>query len=135
MTTQRIKGEVLIMRSSLFACLIASTFASPVLAQSQQDLDALAGGMGVRLAIVDNKPAKCPGQASGCFLSELDLRLPDTLAPDLAGGGFKLYFGSVSPVIQADSDAFTVKLINGDLHVLEPRAGATLAPGKTYRIR
>ena len=45
-----------------------------------------------------------------------------------------LFFGSVSPVIQADSDAFTMRLINGDLHVLEPRAGVKLIPGRTYRI-
>ena len=91
--------------------------------------------MGVRLAILDNKPANCPGQANGCFLSELDLRMPEVLAPDLASGKFQLYFSSVSPVIQADSDAFTVRLINGDLHLLEPKPNVRLEAGKTYTVR
>ncbi|WP_230558596.1 family 20 glycosylhydrolase [Sphingomonas segetis] len=98
-------------------------------------MNELAERMGVRLQILDNHPPNCPGQANGCFLSELDLAMPESLAPDLASGDFKLYFSSVSPVIEADSDAFAVRLINGDLHVLEPKAGATLQPGKTYPTR
>ena len=123
------------MRRELIASLIALCIASPAVATTQDELNSLAAGMGVRLAILDNKPARCPGQADGCFLSELDLRLPAALAPDLANGDFKLYFSSVNPVIQADSDAFEVRLINGDLHVLEPKAGGRLAAGKTYSIR
>ncbi len=123
------------MRRKMIAFLIASTFASPAFAASQQALDALANRMGVQLRILDNKPANCPGQADGCFLSELDLTMPQTLAPDLAHGNFKLYFSSVNPVIQGDSDAFTVRLINGDLHVLEPRSGVQLQPGKIYPVR
>lgn len=123
------------MRCSLIAFSIALSFASPVLAASQDQLNALASGIGVRLAILDNKPASCPGQANGCFLSELDLTMPAALAADLAGGDFKLYFSSVSPVIEADSEAFAVRLINGDLHVLEPKPGAKLEAGKTYHIR
>ena len=123
------------MRCSLIAFSIALSFASPAFAASQQELNALANAMGVRLAILDNKPANCPGQATGCFLSELDLTMPAALAPDLAGGDFKLYFSSVSPVIEAVSDAFAVRLINGDLHVLEPKPGAKLEAGRTYPIR
>src|SRR5689334_12783353 len=123
------------MRSSSIALSLALALAGPAVAASQAELNDFAGKMGVRLAILDNKPANCPGQADGCFLSQLDLRMPDRLAPDLASGDFKLYFSSVSPAIQADSDAFAVRLINGDLHVLEPKPGARLEPGKTYAIR
>ena len=123
------------MRCSLIALSIALGMAAPVGPASQAELDDLANGMDVRLTILDNKPANCPGQADGCFLSELDLRMPERLAPDFASGGFKLYFGSVSPVIQADSDLFAVRLINGDLHVLEPKPGARLEAGKMYPIR
>ena len=123
------------MHSRLIAFLIASSVASPTFAASQQELNSLAGGMGVRLTILDNKPATCPGQGSGCFLSELDLTMPRQLAPDLASGDFRLYFSSVSPVIQADSKAFAVRLINGDLHVLEARKGVRLQPGRTYPVR
>jgi hexosaminidase len=117
------------------ALLAALGLAGPALAASQAELDGLAGAMGVRLSILDNKPATCPKQASGCFLSELALRLPGNVAPDLENGNFQLYFSSVSPVIEADSDAFTVRLINGDLHVLEPRPGVRLEAGKTYPVR
>ncbi|MGE5562049.1 MAG: family 20 glycosylhydrolase [Bacillota bacterium] len=123
------------MRRKLIAFLIASSVASPTFAASQQELNSLASDMGVRLVILDNHPASCPGQADGCFLSELDLKMPASLPPDLASGGFKLYFSSVSPVIQGDSDAFSVRLINGDLHVIEPRAGVKLQAGKTYGVK
>lgn len=123
------------MRSRMLIGLLASTFASAAMGQSQADLDALAARMGVQLKVLDNKPRQCPKQASGCFLSELDLTIPANTGPDLATGDFKLFFGSVSPVIQADSDAFTMRLVNGDLHVLEPRAGVKLVGGRTYRIR
>ena len=123
------------MRRGLIAFSIALSAASPAFAASQQELNSLADRMGVRLQILDNKPANCPGQDGGCFLSELDLGMPETLAPDLASGGFKLYFSSVSPVIQADSDAFSVRLINGDLHVLEPKPNVRLEAGKTYPVR
>ena len=123
------------MRCSLIALSIALGAAAPARAASQSDLNDLAARMGARLAILDNKAANCPGQADGCFLSELDLTMPDRLAPDLASGHFKLYFSSVSPVIQVDNDAFGVRLINGDLHVLEPKAGAKLEAGKTYPVR
>jgi hexosaminidase len=123
------------MHRRLIAFLVASTVASPTFAASQQGVDSLAGQMGVRVAILDNHPAHCPGQADGCFLSELDLTMPRSIAPDLAGGDFKLFFSSVNPVIEADSDAFTVRLVNGDLHVLEPRPGVRLQPGKTYPVK
>jgi hexosaminidase len=128
-------GKASFMRRRLIAFLIASSAASPAFAASQQELDALASEMGVRLQILDNHPEACPANANGCFVSELDLRMPADLPPDLAMGRFQLYFSSVSPVIQADSDAFAVRLINGDLHVLEPRPGVQLQPGKTYPIR
>jgi hexosaminidase len=123
------------MHRKLIAFSIALAVATPAFAASQKELDELGAQMGVRLAILDNKPANCPGQASGCFLSQLDLRMPDTLAPDLATGDFKLFFSSVSPVIQADSDAFSVRLINGDLHVLEPKPNVRIQPGTTYPVR
>ena len=123
------------MRRELIGILIASGIASPAVPASQAQLDSLAAKMGVRLAILDNHPATCPGQANGCFLSELDLGMPEKLPPTFRDGDFKLYFSSVSPVIEADSDAFQVHLINGDLHVLEPKVGVKLQPGTTYRIR
>jgi hexosaminidase len=86
--------------------LVAAAAAAGTAAPTQADLDRLAGGMGIRLEILDNRPAKCPAGANGCFLSELRLRMPETLPPGLAAGDFKLYFSSVSPLIAVDSGAF-----------------------------
>ncbi|MBV9528449.1 family 20 glycosylhydrolase, partial [Sphingomonas sp.] len=123
------------MRRLLLSALLAPALAAPAAAASQPELSALANGMGIRVAILDNQPANCPAQSGGCFLSELDLTMPPTLPQDLASGDLKLFFGSVSPVIQADSDAFTMRLVNGDLHVLQLRPGVTLKAGVTYRVR
>lgn len=123
------------MGHRLIALLIASSIASPSFSVSQADLNAFAGKIGVRFEILDNKPANCPGQESGCFLSELDLKMPDELPPGLANGDFRLYFSSVSPVIEADSGAFAVRLVNGDLHELYPRPGVKLEAGRAYPVR
>lgn len=120
-------------RSAVLVSVLALT--APAAAATQAELDALSNGMGVRLAILDNKPAACPKQSDGCFLSELSLTTPASLAGDLASGDFQLYFSSVAPIIEVDSDAFTIRLINGDLHVLEPRKGARLEAGKTYVLK
>jgi hexosaminidase len=123
------------MRRKLIAFLIGSALGSPAFAGSQSELNSLANRIGIKLQILDNKPSNCPGQANGCFLSELDLKLPQPLDADFSSGDFKIYFSFISPVIQADSDAFGVRLINGDLHVLEPRPGVTLKGGADYRIK
>ena len=100
------------MRCRLIAFSIALCVASASAAATQQELDSLADNLGVRVTILDNKPATCPREANGCFVSELDLTMPEKLAPELASGNFKLFFSSVNPVIEADSDAFTVRLVN-----------------------
>src|SRR5215213_4918179 len=115
--------------------LVAAAAAAGTGPPTQADLDRLANGMGVRLEILDNRPAKCPGDANGCFLSELRLRMPEALPAGLAAGDFKLYFSSVSPLIAVDSGAFDWRAINGDLNFLQPRGGATLRAGETYRAR
>ena len=117
------------LRSAVLVSALA--LAAPAAAATQAELDSLAKSMVARLAILDNKPAACPHQPDGCFLSELSLKMPPELGSDLASGDFQIYFSSVAPIIEVDSDAFTVRLINGDLHVLEPRKGARLEPGRT----
>lgn len=117
------------------ALLAGASWSAAAAAASQSELDSLARNLGVRLTIVDNRPASCPRQANGCFLSHLDLTMPANLPADLAGGDFKIYFSSVSPVIDGVSDAFGVRHLNGDLHVIEPRAGARLKGGATHRLK
>ena len=120
-------------RSAVFVSALA--MAASANAATQAELDSMSKGMVARLAILDNRPATCPQQRDGCFLSELSLKMPARLADDLASGNFQLYFSSVAPIIEVDSDAFAVRLINGDLHVLEPRKGARLEAAKTYALK
>ena len=119
----------------LLALIAALSGAGPAAAASQGDLDNLARALGVRLEIVSNRPESCPKGAAACFLSNLDLKMPSAMAADLAGGDFKLYFSSVSPLISIDSEEFQLRHVNGDLHILEPRSGAKLRPGRTYRVK
>ena len=120
-------------RSAVLVSALA--MAAPAAAATQAELDSLAKSMVARLVILDNRPANCPQQGDGCFLSELSLTMPPRLGSALASGDFQIYFSSVAPIIQVDSDAFAVRLINGDLHVLEPRKGARLEAGKTYAMK
>ena len=120
-------------RSAVLVSALA--MAAPAAAATQAELDSLAKSMVARLEILDNRPAACPQQRDGCFLSELSLTMPQQIGSDLAGGDFQIYFSSVAPIIQVDSDLFAVRLINGDLHVLEPRKDARLEAGKTYAMK
>lgn len=121
-------------RIQLFALVAGVSWSAATSAASQTELDHFARNLGVRLEIVDNRPARCPKGANGCFLSHLDLKMPKSLRGDLAAGDFQLYFSSVSPVIEGVSDRFRVRHINGDLHVVESRARARLKAGETYRL-
>src|SRR3954462_2361116 len=121
------------MYSRLVALLIALTAAAPAIARSQGELDALADRMGARLTILDNKPADCPHQANGCFRSQLRLTMPSKLPREWVTGDFKIYFGSVSPVIEADSREFSVRLINGDCTFSNLGLARTCGPTKHTR--
>ena len=97
-------------------------------AASQPELDAFARDIGVRLEIVDNRPASCPKGANGCFLSHLDLKMPGSLASDLARGDFKLYFSSVSPVIEGGSEDFRALVLK------DPDISARLSREEVERV-
>ncbi|MFL6733215.1 MAG: carbohydate-binding domain-containing protein, partial [Sphingomicrobium sp.] len=122
------------IRTAFAALLLGVSLTASARATTQRDLDSFARGLGVRLTILDNAPPKCPGGREGCFLSEIDLRVPQDLSADLSRGKFALYFNSVAPVFALESDTFSVRHINGDLHVIEPRAGAPVVPGSRHRM-
>lgn len=113
---------------------VASVVATPAASEtpkplSQTHLDALGADLGYRYTIVDNRQT-CDG--ASCFLSTLTLTLPkDTDLP----GGWTLYFSYVAPLKTHESDAFDVKLINGDLYAVTPKPGAVLKPGAVHEIK
>ncbi|PSJ38608.1 beta-N-acetylhexosaminidase [Sphingomonas deserti] len=104
-------------------------------AVSQDELDRIARDMDLRFTVVDNQPGKCPDGAGGCFLSEIELRLPERLPQRFASEDLPIYFSLVARLQRVDSDLFEADLVNGDLHVLRPKRGARLEGGRTYRIK
>ncbi|TFI59047.1 beta-N-acetylhexosaminidase [Sphingomonas parva] len=120
----------------MFALAAALAAAAPSAAAiSQPELDTLARDLGIRFTVIDNNPDDCPGGQPGCFLSELQVRLPERLPSDFTAEDFRLYFGFLGSPQKVDSDQFEIELVNGDLHVLKARRGARLEGGKSYKIR
>ena len=101
------------MLARLAALMMASAAASSATAATQSQLDQLASRMGIRLTILDNKPATCPRQANGYFSSQLDLTMPQSLAPDLAASQLQCALGAPCRTPSADSS-----------HLLRDLAGA-----------
>ena len=102
---------------------------------TQPELDRLARDLDVRLTIVNNNPGNCPSGQPGCFLSELEIRMPERLPARFTAEDFKVFLSYVSRPEKVESDTFELALVNGDLHVLTPRRGARLEAGKTYKIK
>lgn len=100
---------------------------------AQAELDRLAADLGYRFTIVDNNPATCPGGAGGCFVSEIAVTTPARLPATL--GNVEIRFGYVSRILSSESDTWTHRLINGDLHALTLKPERRLTPGATYRVR
>lgn len=119
--------------------VLAIGVAAPALAQAtaptQAQLDGLARDLGYRFTIVDNKPADCPGDAGGCFVSEIAITTPADLSPALAAAPIELRYGYVSRVLSVESDIFANRLVNGDLNALTLKPGKRIAPSTTYRIK
>ncbi|RYD59997.1 MAG: beta-N-acetylhexosaminidase [Sphingomonadales bacterium] len=102
---------------------------------AQSDYDAFAREMGVRYEVLDNRPAKCPAGAEGCFLSTLTFTMPTRVPAGLSTADFAIFFSFVNRLPVVESDVFSHELINGDLQRLTLKPGATLQPGKSYQIK
>ncbi|MDR7117991.1 family 20 glycosylhydrolase [Caulobacter sp. BE254] len=114
---------------ALTALALAATGAHAQPRQAQ--LDRFAATLDVRYAVLDNRPgpAAC-APALACHLAELTLA-----APQAPAAGWSLYFSSVTPILNADSDAFALTHINGDLYRLAPTAAfGGFALGRPIRI-
>ena len=83
--------------------------------------------LGVIIEVVENHgndlPFSCKelgAEYASCSVVNLHVKgAGDTLA----GDDWRLYFHSIRRVLRADSDAFDVTLVNGDLNYLSPRPG------------
>lgn len=133
--------------------LIASLLASLPLAGSAPapDLAALAGGLGYRVTVVDNRPATCPPPPADpaaapvpagaptppppprrCMIADIDIDTPAGIA---VPAGLEIRTSLIGSVLALDSDDFTSRTVNGDVTVFAVRPGRTLAPGRHYRLR
>lgn len=122
------------LRNVFLAGASALIFApSGAAALTQPELERFGADLGYRFTIADNRP-DCPPGLSPCFLSYIDLHLPQPLPDELAGGGFTLYVGFVTPIRQMDSDLFDVRHLNGDLYALTPKPDVRLSPGQSIRL-
>jgi hexosaminidase len=88
---------------------------------AQADLDHLASTLSVGYRVIDNHPAVGCRPAAPCHLAELTLDAGPTAGP----GGWAYYFSSVMKIEAADSAAFALEHINGDLYRLTPTASFT----------
>lgn len=96
--------------------LLAATAARAQPTQAQ--LDRLAATLAVRYQVLDNRPAPAAcAPAPSCMLAQITLA--DGAAPP---PGWSIYFSSVVPILKADSAAFALTHINGDLYRLTPTA-------------
>ncbi|MDG1750829.1 MAG: family 20 glycosylhydrolase [Thalassotalea sp.] len=86
---------------------------------SQSDLDELANELEVEFTLISNAVSdKCEKtQTDGlCFEANISLTPQKTILAN----GWEIYFSQIAPLHNFDSEEFTLKHINGDLHTLTP---------------
>ncbi|MBU2869220.1 family 20 glycosylhydrolase [Colwellia sp. E2M01] len=82
---------------------------------TQKDLDNIAKNLDVNYRVVTNIPSdKCDSKVAdgACFEVELTF----TAQKALAAKDWSIYFSQIAPIQSFESDEFSVKHINGDLH-------------------
>lgn len=104
-------------------------------AAPQAQYDALAQNTEVRFTVVDNAPPSCPKGIDGCFLSTVAFTMPADLPAGIVQDEFAIHFSFVNRLPLVESDVFSHELVNGDLHRLTLKPGATLAPNKRYELK
>jgi hexosaminidase len=84
---------------------------------TQPDIDNIAQNLDVNYRVVTNIPTdKCDSKIAdgACFEVELSF----TAKKAIAAKGWTIHFSQISPIQSFESEDFTVKHLNGDLHVI-----------------
>ncbi|WP_033095780.1 family 20 glycosylhydrolase [Colwellia psychrerythraea] len=84
---------------------------------TQRDIDKIAQNLDVNYRVVTNIPTdKCDSKIAdgACFEVELSFTAKKTIAAK----DWTIHFSQISPIQSFESDDFTVKHLNGDLHVI-----------------
>ena len=97
-------------------------------------MELLANTLQIKYQQVDNRPsAQCdPNIENGhCFKANLHLTANSAINVDQ----WKIYFSQITPIQKSVSDEFTIKHVNGDIHVIELKDGFTgFKAGETKTI-
>lgn len=97
-------------------------------------VELLAKTLQIKYQQVDNRPsAQCdPDIENGhCFKANLHLTANSAINVDQ----WKIYFSQITPIQKSISDEFTIKHVNGDIHVIELKDGFTgFKAGETKTI-
>lgn len=101
---------------------------------SQHDLDNIAANLVVNYRLVTNVPSdKCDSKVANgaCFEVELSF----TAKQAIAAKDWTIHFSHIAPIQSFESDDFSVKHQNGDLHIIELQDGFSgFSQGETKRL-
>ncbi|NQY88003.1 MAG: carbohydate-binding domain-containing protein [Colwellia sp.] len=101
--------------SSAVQNISASSLATSLHSATQTDIDSIANNLDVKYRVVSNIPTdKCDAKVSDGACFEVELTLTATEA--ITTNNWSIYFSQISPVQSYESDQFTIKHLNGDLH-------------------
>ncbi len=92
-----------------------SSVVSSLHSAKQTDIDNIAKNIDIKYRVVSNIPTdKCDAEISDGACFEVVLSLTATEA--IRANNWSIYFSQISPVQSFESDQFTIKHLNGDLH-------------------
>ena len=96
--------------------------ASKVTTANQQDVDNISSSLDIKYQVVTNIPTdKCDKtKADGlCYEAQITF----TASEAITANGWNIHFSHIAPIQSFDSEEFTVKHINGDLHKISLKPG------------
>lgn len=95
--------------------LSVSSSASSMHSATQTDIDTIAKNLDVTYRVMSNIPSdKCDAEVSDGACFEVELTLTATQA--ITANNWSIYFSQISPVQSYESDHFSIRHLNGDLH-------------------
>ena len=95
--------------------LSVSSFASSMHSATQTDIDNIANNLDIKYRVVSNIPTdKCDAAVSEGACFEVELSFTATQA--ITANNWSIYFSQISPVQSYESDHFSIRHLNGDLH-------------------
>lgn len=103
---------------------------------TQHDIDNIAQNLDVNYRVVTNVPTdKCDSKVANgaCFEVELSF----TAKQDIAAKDWTIHFSQIAPIQSFESEDFTVKHLNGDLHIISLQdnfSGFVAAETKTLKF-